>query len=136
MMSRGPKDRNASPWNGEETRSRLILTEQQEQKIEDGEAERPERPSRDYFRVETQEGLRFWLYRDGRFQQEGACAALVSAGHLCMTCGYAELAVTTNYSFLRGASHPAQFVEQAEMLGCAAIGIADRNSAGGCGAGL
>ena len=44
---------------------------------------------------------------------------------------YAELAVTTNYSFLRGASHPGQFVEQAAMLGYAAIGIADRNSLAG-----
>jgi error-prone DNA polymerase len=44
---------------------------------------------------------------------------------------YAELAVTTNYSFLRGASHPGQFVEQAASLGYAAIGIADRNSLAG-----
>jgi len=44
---------------------------------------------------------------------------------------YAELAVTTNYSFLRGASHPGDFVEQAAALGYAAIGIADRNSLAG-----
>ncbi len=44
---------------------------------------------------------------------------------------YAELAVTTNYSFLRGASHPGQFVEEANKLGYAAIGIADRNSLAG-----
>ncbi|HYS46414.1 MAG TPA: PHP domain-containing protein, partial [Rhizomicrobium sp.] len=44
---------------------------------------------------------------------------------------YAELAVTTNYSFLRGASHPGQFVQQAAHLGYAAIGIADRNSLAG-----
>ena len=44
---------------------------------------------------------------------------------------YAELAVTTNFSFLRGASHPAEFVEQAALLGYAAIGIADRNSLAG-----
>jgi error-prone DNA polymerase len=44
---------------------------------------------------------------------------------------YAELAVTTNYSFLRGASHPGQFVEQAAAIGYAAIGIADRNSLAG-----
>jgi error-prone DNA polymerase len=44
---------------------------------------------------------------------------------------YAELAVTTNYSFLRGASHPGQFVERAAQLGYAAIGIADRNSLAG-----
>ncbi len=44
---------------------------------------------------------------------------------------YAELAVTTNYSFLRGASHPGDFVIQAASLGYAAIGIADRNTLAG-----
>jgi protein ImuB len=28
--------------------------------------------TRDYFRVETKEGQRFWLYRDGLFHQIGA----------------------------------------------------------------
>jgi error-prone DNA polymerase len=44
---------------------------------------------------------------------------------------YAELAVTTNFSFLRGASHPREMVEAADELGCFAIGIADRNSFAG-----
>src|SRR6202030_4042163 len=44
---------------------------------------------------------------------------------------YAELAVTTNFSFLRGASHPAEMVATAGALGLAAIGIADRNSFAG-----
>ncbi|HZP79774.1 MAG TPA: error-prone DNA polymerase [Pseudolabrys sp.] len=44
---------------------------------------------------------------------------------------YAELAVTTNFSFLRGASHPQEMVTRAETLGLAAIGIADRNSFAG-----
>jgi error-prone DNA polymerase len=44
---------------------------------------------------------------------------------------YAELAVTTNFSFLRGASHPGDFVEQAAAHGYAAIGLADRNSLAG-----
>jgi error-prone DNA polymerase len=44
---------------------------------------------------------------------------------------YAELAVTTNFSFLRGASHPAEMVATADALGLAAIGIADRNSFAG-----
>ena len=26
---------------------------------------------RDYFRVETRDGQRFWLYRDGLYQQNG-----------------------------------------------------------------
>ncbi|MGU3536950.1 error-prone DNA polymerase [Methylobacterium sp. A54F] len=45
--------------------------------------------------------------------------------------GYAELAVTTNFSFLRGASHPQDYVEQALDYGLAAIGIADRNTVSG-----
>jgi error-prone DNA polymerase len=44
---------------------------------------------------------------------------------------YAEIAVTTNYSFLRGASHPGEFVQRAAELGHAAIGIADRNTLAG-----
>jgi error-prone DNA polymerase len=44
---------------------------------------------------------------------------------------YAEIAVTTNYSFLRGASHPQELVQRAQELGYAAIGISDRNSLAG-----
>ena len=44
---------------------------------------------------------------------------------------YAELAVTTNFSFLRGASHPQEIVATADELQLTAIGIADRNSFAG-----
>jgi error-prone DNA polymerase len=44
---------------------------------------------------------------------------------------YAELAVTTNFSFLRGASHPEELVVRAAEMGLAGIGIADRNSLAG-----
>ncbi len=44
---------------------------------------------------------------------------------------YAELEVTTNFSFLRGASHPDELVTRAAELGHAAIGIADRSSLAG-----
>ncbi|MBP6014687.1 MAG: error-prone DNA polymerase [Alphaproteobacteria bacterium] len=44
---------------------------------------------------------------------------------------YIEFATTTNYSFLRGASHPKELVTKAHELGHAAIGIADRNSLAG-----
>jgi error-prone DNA polymerase len=44
---------------------------------------------------------------------------------------YAELAITTNFSFLRGASHPSEFILQAAALGLTGIGIADRNSVAG-----
>ncbi|WP_425373451.1 error-prone DNA polymerase [Methylovirgula ligni] len=44
---------------------------------------------------------------------------------------FAEFGVTTNFSFLRGASQPEEFVAQARELGLKAIGIADRNSLAG-----
>ena len=45
--------------------------------------------------------------------------------------GFAELVAATNYSFLRGASHPSDMVGRALELGMAGIGIADRNSVAG-----
>ncbi|QCB53096.1 DNA polymerase III subunit alpha [Sphingopyxis sp. PAMC25046] len=45
--------------------------------------------------------------------------------------GFAELVAATNYSFLRGASHPADMVAEALALGMKGIGIADRNSVAG-----
>ena len=44
---------------------------------------------------------------------------------------YAELQVTSNFSFLRGASHPEELVVQAQALGLAAIALTDRNSLAG-----
>ena len=44
---------------------------------------------------------------------------------------YVELQVTTNFSFLRGASHPEEIVMQAAELGYNEIGITDRNSFAG-----
>ncbi len=44
---------------------------------------------------------------------------------------YIELEVTSNYSFLRGASHPDEFVTAAAALGYGALGVADRNSLAG-----
>jgi len=48
-----------------------------------------------------------------------------------MTAGYAELQVTSNFSFLRGASHPGELVTTAAALGHQAIAITDRNSVAG-----
>ncbi|WBU53707.1 error-prone DNA polymerase [Paracoccus sp. SCSIO 75233] len=45
--------------------------------------------------------------------------------------GYAELCVTTNFTFLTGASHPEEFVTRAAELGLSAIAITDRNSLAG-----
>ena len=44
---------------------------------------------------------------------------------------FAELAATTNFSFLRGASHPEEMVARAAELKLAGIGIADRNTLAG-----
>ena len=44
---------------------------------------------------------------------------------------YAELAVTTNFTFLTGASHPEEMVERAAGLGLEALAITDRNTLAG-----
>ena len=44
---------------------------------------------------------------------------------------YTELQITSNFSFLRGASHPEEFVEQALAYGYKEIAITDRNSLAG-----
>jgi error-prone DNA polymerase len=45
--------------------------------------------------------------------------------------GYAELCVTSNYTFLTGASHPEEFVIQAALLGYRAVAITDTHSVAG-----
>ncbi len=44
---------------------------------------------------------------------------------------YAELCVTTNFTFLTGASHPEELVVRAAEVGLSAIAITDRNSLAG-----
>ena len=44
---------------------------------------------------------------------------------------YAEIGITTNFSFLRGGSHPQDYVHQASLLRLRAIGIADHNTLAG-----
>ena len=44
---------------------------------------------------------------------------------------YLEFAVASNFSFLRGASHPEELMVQAAHLGLAGIALADRNSLAG-----
>src|SRR5688500_4086067 len=46
---------------------------------------------------------------------------------------YAELDVTTNFSFLHGASHPDELVLHAARLCCRAIAVTDINSLAGAG---
>ena len=47
------------------------------------------------------------------------------------TPAYAELNCTSNFSFLRGGSHPQELVATAAALGHGAIGLADRNTLAG-----
>ena len=44
---------------------------------------------------------------------------------------YAELQITSNFGFLRGASHPEELVVQAQALGLAGLALTDRNSLAG-----
>jgi error-prone DNA polymerase len=44
---------------------------------------------------------------------------------------YAEIGITTNFSFLRGGSHPQEYVHQAGKLRLPVIGIADHNTLAG-----
>ena len=56
---------------------------------------------------------------------------MVHAWIVRVTTPYAELATTTNFSFLRGASHPEEFIAEAAKLDLKGIGITDRNSLAG-----
>ncbi|MGZ3944425.1 MAG: PHP domain-containing protein [Mucilaginibacter sp.] len=44
---------------------------------------------------------------------------------------YSELQVTSNFSFLRGGSHPEELVYEAIQLNYKAIAITDRNTVAG-----
>src|ERR1700753_2850028 len=44
---------------------------------------------------------------------------------------YAEIGIATNFSFLRGGSHPQDYVHQASELRLPVIGIADHNTLAG-----
>jgi error-prone DNA polymerase len=48
-----------------------------------------------------------------------------------MSIDYVEIGITTNFSFLRGGSHPQDYVHQASAYGLKAIGIADHNTLAG-----
>src|SRR5262249_40946823 len=80
-----------------------------------------------------------------RTRKDGAsgCSGRVSTAAITIRAGlsmasfldpaprYAELQVTTNFSFLRGAAHPEELVLTAAALGHQAIAITDRNSFAG-----
>ena len=45
--------------------------------------------------------------------------------------GFAELSITSNFSFLTGGSHPEEYMQLAALQGTRAIVIADENSVAG-----
>src|SRR5215468_6457313 len=47
------------------------------------------------------------------------------------TPGYVELVSTSNFSFLRGGSHPEELAITASVLGLSGFGLTDRNSFAG-----
>lgn len=55
----------------------------------------------------------------------------IAIGICVKNMSYTELQVTTNFSFLRGASHPEELVERAAELGYKKIAITDRNTLAG-----
>jgi len=65
------------------------------------------------------------------FRVARAACPPVAAGPARSGMPYAELSVTTNFTFLTGASHPEEFVERAAELGHAAAAISDTNTLAG-----
>src|SRR5262245_26477322 len=61
-------------------------------------------------------------------ESAGASAPASRSGRCA---SYVELQVTSNFSFLRGASHPEELVERAAALGHGAAAISDLNSLAG-----
>src|SRR6202047_5164102 len=53
------------------------------------------------------------------------------SAHAFAKIAYAEIGITTNFSFLRGGSHPQDYVHQASKLRLPVIGIADHNTMAG-----
>jgi error-prone DNA polymerase len=86
----------------------------------------PELPPKAFTRLARTVGSGGGLRPQGRLAKktaENRVAGRVAA--------YAELQATSNFSFLRGASHPDELVATAAALGHAAIAITDRNSVAG-----
>jgi len=70
IRAEGP-ERIALEWWKENLHQRLVPSSEQKRRIKLGVAAKPVPPSRDYFRIETRQGLRFWLYRDGQYRHNG-----------------------------------------------------------------
>jgi len=91
---------------------------------------------RESFLAPTPSGIPSRLLRPGRSpaatrrtHRSGATSA--GEAPAATDTAYAELHCLTNFSFLRGASHPEELVQRAAELGYAALAITDRNSLAG-----
>ena len=86
---------------------------------------------RDYYVAQGRNGSRLWVFRD---RSSGAwfVHGLFRLKHwmICMN-DYAELHCLSNFTFLRGASHPEELVTRAHELGYAALAITDECSLAG-----
>src|SRR5882724_11740501 len=60
-----------------------------------------------------------------------ARAVRMSVSGVQTTPDYAEIGITSNFSFLRGGSDPRAYVHEASRLGIGVIGLADHNSLAG-----
>jgi error-prone DNA polymerase len=110
---------------------RIVRAEGPERLTSEWWRERPATwATRDYYRIEDDQGALLDLSRN---PARGKCRALVSARAASMTAmrAYAELQASSNFSFLRGASHPQELMAAAATAGLAAIALTDRNTLSG-----
>src|SRR4051812_24260551 len=91
----------------------------------------PDLPPKDFDRLSRTIGTGSGTSGDGPRQKDKAATAGSDVIRLRPGADYAELQVTSNFSFLRGAPHPDELVVTAAALGHQAIAITDRNSVAG-----
>ena len=72
-----------------------------------------------------------YLKRDHPGKASGHVPLSAERRHWRPSAGYAELCCKSNFSFLRGASHPEELTERAAALGYTALAITDRHTLAG-----
>ncbi len=92
----------------------------------------PENLARDYFRVEDASRPPLLdLPRRALSRHRHAGLVPARAVRVRQAMRYVEFACTSNFSFLRGASHPEELMAQAARLKLDGLGLCDRNSVAG-----
>jgi error-prone DNA polymerase len=79
--------------------------------------------------MEQDTGFSDWIYMKKESRDGFSTVFLLSQTQGIME--YSELQVTTNFSFLRGGSHPEEIIDRAVELGYRHIAITDRNTLAG-----